>query len=166
MKRRTAIIIAIATIVVVVIGFVVFYVFMNRPTPSVYVNPQTVNEAVGQNFIVDIAVSNVKDLYGWQLWLYWNTTVLDFVNATEGAFLKSRGETFFSGSTAGNLTLYCALLGNVSGVDGSGILVTVEFHAKTVGNGPLHIYDTTLASFSSEEPITHNTRDGYFVVTS
>ena len=164
MKRTTAIIVAAVAIAVIVIGFVVFYVFTNRPAPSVYVNPQTVNAIVGQNFTVDVVTSDVTDLYAWQLRLYWNTTVLDLVNVTEGAFLKSRGETFFSTSMEGNLTLYCALLGNVSGVNGGGILATVEFHAKIVGNGPLHIYDTVLAS-NSEQTITHTTRDGYFVVT-
>lgn len=119
---------------------------------------------MGQNFAINISILNVNDLFGWQLKIGWNTTILDAINATEGPFLKNGGSTFFSPSinnSTGYAILDCTLLGNVSGVSGSGTLAIIQFHVKAGGNCDLNLYDTTLLD-SSEQSITHIVEDGHF----
>jgi len=165
MKKKAIIILSCLAILMIVIAFVIFYMVMNRPTPStmVYMDPQTISGTLGQNFTINIRISNVIDLYGWELKLRWNATILDVVNVTEGQFLKSHGETFFHQivNEAGYLVLDCTLLGDVSGVNGSGVLATVEFYAEGKGESVLDLYDTILIS-SLEQPIAHEATDGYF----
>jgi len=62
----------------------------------VYVDPEVSVGAVGQNFTININISNVTDLYGWEFKLGWNTTTLDVVEVYEGPFLKNVGDTFFT----------------------------------------------------------------------
>ena len=135
---------------------------------TVYVDPQTSVGTIGQNFTININISNVIDLYGWEFKLGWNSTILDAVSVAEGSFLKSGGETFFTykvNNTEGFVLADCTLLGDVSGVHGNGTLASVEFHVKTYGNCTLDLYDTTLVS-SSEQPIEHTAIDGYYYTST
>jgi len=131
---------------------------------TLYVDPQTISRSVGQDFTIGINVSNTGDLYGWQLRLKWNATVLDAINATEVSFLRKSGETVFVSkinNTAGYIVMVCALVGEVSGVSGSGQVATIKFHVKAEGACYLDLYDTILLS-SSEQTMTHTVRDCYF----
>jgi len=47
----------------------------------------------------------------------------------------------------------CTLLGNVSGVSGSGTLATITFNVKGVGESPLTLWDVALLN-SLEQSIT------------
>jgi hypothetical protein len=135
---------------------------MNNNT-TLYIDPQTTEKALGQYFSVNISVSNVADLYGWQLKLSWNETILDEVNVTEGTFLGSQGHTLFDQNIYdnGSLLLVGSRLYNVSGAYGSGVLATVQFHVIESGQCDLHLYETILAS-SSKESITHTVKSGKF----
>lgn len=166
MKKKTIIILSCLAILIIVIAFVIFYMVTNRPTPStmVYIDPQTISGTLGQNFTINISISNVIDLYGWELKLRWNAAILDVVNVTEGPFLKSHDETFFFPqivNEAGYLVLDCTLLGDVSGVNGSGVLATMQFHVKESGSCDLPLYYTMLID-SAERTITHTVRNGRF----
>jgi len=132
-----------------------------------FVNPETLTVDVGQTFSVDIYVSNVIDLYGWEFKLRWNLTLLDALNITEGDFLRSYGDTLFVinvNNTEGWLRAACTLIGGIPGVNGSGILATVEFYAESVGQTMLDLYDTKLVN-SCEESIQHSAHDGYVYIS-
>jgi hypothetical protein len=134
------------------------------PTPNVYVDPQTSYGTVGQNFVIKISISDVSDLYGWEIKLQWNPILLDAATITEGQFLKSHGNTYFTykiNNTAGYVIIDCTLLGLRPGVSGSGILATVEFHVKSGGESSLDLYDTKLID-PGEHLIPHTATDGYF----
>jgi hypothetical protein len=131
---------------------------------TLYVNPQTSVGTIGQNFSVNINISNVVDLYGWEFRLGWNSTILDAIAVTEGPFLKSGGNTFFAykiNNTEGFVLADCTLLGDIHGVSGNGILAVIEFHVKTLGECILDLYDTILVN-SAEQPIPHTANDGYY----
>lgn len=134
---------------------------------TVYVAPSTIRVSVNQTFFVNINVSDVVDLYGWEFKLKWNPTLLDVLNVTEGDFLKSGGETYLVtelNNTEGYLLAACTLLGNIPGVNGSGTLAIVEFKVESAGESILDLYDTKLVN-SLEQPIAHTSNDGY-VTTS
>jgi len=130
----------------------------------VYVDPEVSVGAVGQNFTININISNVTDLYGWEFKLGWNTTILDVVEVYEGPFLKNVGDTFFTykvNSTAGYIIADCTFLGMVQGASGDGTLATVKFYVKSKGDSVLDLFDTILID-SNEQTIPHSAIDGYY----
>jgi hypothetical protein len=136
----------------------------NSSTATIYVDPQTSVGAVAQNFTVNINISNVTDLYGWEFKLGWNTTVLDVVEVHEGPFLKNVSNTFFThkvNSTAGYILVDCTFLSIVPGVSGDGTLANVIFYFKRIGYSVLDFYDTILID-SNEQAILHSAIDGYY----
>lgn len=137
------------------------------PTTTVYAYPSAKTVTVGQTFVIDIRVSDVIDLYGWEFKLGWNPNILDVIDVSEGSFLKQGGSTFFwqkTNNTVGYILVDCTLLGNVRGVNGSGTLASVTFYAETLGSCVLDLYDTKLVS-SFEQSIPHTANDGSVTVS-
>lgn len=131
---------------------------------TVSVFPSSVTAVVDQNFGINITVSGVSDLYGWEFRLSWNASLLNEVGIVEGPFLRNGGNTFFSynneNATVGHVVVDCALLGGVQGVSGSGTLATISFSVKDVGECPLDLHDLILLN-SFEQPISCQDTDGY-----
>jgi len=105
-------------------------------------SPATVT--LGSTFVVDVNVSNVTDLYDFQLDLNFDPSVLSATGITEGAFLPTGGSTFFIPGTIDNTGGTIAfngdsLLSAVSGVSGSGTLMQFDFTALALGTSPLTI---------------------------
>jgi len=140
---------------------------MSAPT-TVFVSPPSNTVAVGQTFFVDIRISAVSDLYGWEFKLGWNPSLLDVVDVIEGSFLKQGGrETFFTKSiynAEGYILVDCTLLGSVPGVSGDGTLASVKFYAEKEGYSVLDLYDTKLIN-AQEQQITHTANDGSVTIS-
>lgn len=164
MNKKNILIISLLAILIVTLTLV--YMNIKTPTsPTMYVDPKTIRGSVGQNFTININISNVVDLYGWSFKLRWNATVLDAVNVTEGTFLRNGGSTFFDpkiNNTAGYIAVDSTLIGNISGVNGSGAVATIQFHVKETGDCDLDLYDTMLINASYEQQIAHTVGDGHF----
>ena len=138
--------------------------FLSSALPTIYVNPPTIKAMVGQPFIVNITISDVVDLYGWEFKLGWNSSLLEAVNVTEGDFLKKGGDTFFIKkiyNVDGYVLASAILLGKIPGVNGVGTLANVEFNVKERGESVLELYDTKLGD-SQKQPMNHTTIDGYY----
>ena len=136
----------------------------NQNVATIFIYPETSEGNVGENFIIEVKVSDVTDLYGYEFHLRWNSTLLDCVEVSEGPFLKSGGSTFFTykiNSTEGCIVVDCTLLGDIQGVNGNGTLTTIKFYIKRAGECLLDLYDTILLN-SAEQTIEHSTTDGYF----
>jgi hypothetical protein len=136
-------------------------------TAIVSLNPQSSRVwGIGAAFAVDVVVSNVTNLYGWQFTLYYDSSLLNGTSITEGSFLKGAGDTYFvSGlndsynAIYGIVTAACSLLGNVSGVSGSGTLATIAFQTKASGNCLL-IFSGTKLGDPQGTAITHYVFNG------
>jgi hypothetical protein len=129
---------------------------------TMYVSPSTTVAEANQNFSIDIRISNVIDLYAWEFKLKWNPTVLEFLSINEGSFLKTHNDTLFvtdSNNTEGNMRVTCLLIGDITGVNGSGILVQIEFQFEHGKESILDLYDTKLVN-SLEQSIDHIALDG------
>jgi len=136
----------------------------NQNVAVIFIYPGTSEGNVGENFTIEVKVSDVIDLYGYEFHLRWNSTLLDCVEVNEGPFLKSGGSTFFTykiNSTEGCMVVDCTLLGDIQGVNGNGTLTTIKFYIKKTGECLLDLYDTILLN-SAEQTIEHSTTDGYF----
>ncbi len=111
-----------------------------------------------------IDVSNVRNLYGWQTRLSFNAEILGVLTVVEGSFLKSGGSTYFNygvNDTTGYVLVDCSLLGEISGVNGTGVLVSIQFHVKSAGSCDLSLSDTSLIDHS-EQTIAHTAVGGRF----
>lgn len=142
---------------------------------EIYVSPAAaVVPEVSESLGVNISVMEVTDLYGWQFTLYYNNTLLNCTGVSEGPFLMSGGETIMWEAniennynfTHGRLRASCSLRTGPggTGVNGSGVLATMNFTAKVEG-GPcvLDLCDTMLVD-SHENLIPHQAVDGTVTV--
>lgn len=135
-------------------------------TAVVKITPQNVTACVFQDFSLNVSISNVTDLYGWEFRLNWTAPLLATVNVTEGSFLKAGGNTFFtynSNDTMGHMIVDCTLLGNVLGVSGDGVLATITFGVNGEGTSPLNLYNATLIDSNVNQiPYIVSSGYGYF----
>jgi hypothetical protein len=151
---------------------------MGQPTATVGVQlAATSGLNQGDTFSTNITVSDVTDLYGWQVSLYYPSSVLNGTRVDEGPFLKAGGaSTYFLisnftdnyNATHGYMLFACTRLGNVVGENGSGTLATVTFKAAGVGPSVLHIDTTgpinTQLANSNGNMISFTTVDGEVTV--
>jgi len=133
----------------------------------VYVDPFMNSAPVGQQFTVDIKISDVTNLWGWQFILFYNTAVLE-TNETmivEGPFL-SQNDTYITvfdvrpgtGWQAWRVSCY---LDVQWGVNGSGTLATVTFRVKRYGSTDIIPLATGLGTPQGTS-IPHSTIGGFF----
>jgi hypothetical protein len=133
-----------------------------------YPQPTAFRKSQGVSFNLNVSVQNVTDLYAFDIYLYYNTTLLDALSVAEGPFLKSGGSTITVKSevndTEGKVRFALSLLGAPTGVNGSGTLFTTTFQSSTqaTGESPLSLQDTDLedSNWPSPNPINHAVIDG------
>lgn len=143
-----------------------------QQTPLVYVDPPTVTGlAPSQNFNISVKVSNVTELYGFDIKFRWDPAVLDYVGHTA----KVPVETYPDGvlyetiiplkddvnATAGTYWLAATSLWPAASFNGTGIFFEMTFHVKAIGRTILEIYSSSLAHVSGN-PIIHNVEHGFF----
>jgi hypothetical protein len=120
--------------------------------------------AQGGSFAVKIDITGVSDLYGFQFDLRFNPSMLAAASSTEGTFLSSGGATYFIPGTidnvGGSVTNNAdTLLTAISGVNGGGLLETIDFKAVGSGTSALDLANVTLLN-SSLNPIDVALVDG------
>ena len=92
---------------------------------------------VGQQFSLDIKISDVKDLANAPFLLTYDPIFVDFISVSEGTFMKKDGKpTAFNSKTdaaAGTVTVTLGRTAGNAGVSGGGTLATALFRAKNQG---------------------------------
>lgn len=136
-------------------------------TPLLSITPASPVVQPGQNFSLAISITAVLDLYAWQFDLAFDPIILSAGAITEGPFLAAGGNTVFLPGTidnsAGSITftahtLQTALLG----VDGSGILATIDFQALALGTSAITLSNLILLNSNLNNIIV---KDVYGAVT-
>jgi PKD repeat protein len=133
------------------------------PEARIYVEPLPTEYQIGDTITLNIAISNVTDLWAWQAGMTFNPSVLQCISAAapentktnvtttafiEGDFLKSKGNTWWFAvapdNNAGiiNATACTFYSPQATSVTGSGVLATVRF--TVIGEGPLNIHLTSV----------------------
>jgi len=164
MNKRTVLAICLVILLFILFAYIIMGGIVRVKSAKVYLNPYMSTAKVGQSVTVDVNISDVVNLFGWELKMRWNKTLLDGIKVIEGPFLKQSSNTLFRhtiNNTEGFLLVDCTLLYSVPGVSGSGTLATVEFNVKSIGECSLDLYDTILVS-SLEQPISHEVTNGCF----
>jgi hypothetical protein len=132
--------------------------------PIVFFAPSSASVGVGDTFSVDINVSDIDDLFGFQFDVNFNHSVLSPLAVTEGSFLSqgvSGSTAFLAGTDNGTGTIGFTLgflLGPVPGVSGSGTLATLGFVATGPGStafslSGLILQDSQLSEFQDTATI-------------
>lgn len=96
------------------------------------------------SFSLDIYVSNVVDLYAWQVKIYFDSSILNFVSATVPQGHVFEGRQFFAPPPVVEKDSYglyvmagATLMGTQTGYTGSGILCQLVFTGINPGNSPI-----------------------------
>ena len=145
-------------------GYFQNYVPPPPPPAKIYVSPQKIIDStlqVCKNFSISIKVSDIVDLYHFELWMSYNTTILDvtsiYVNETFNPNIET--EIFESEGllrTAGWLTPPSP------SIEGSATLVYITFHVTGIGESVLDVFNVTLLNSASEPIEFLEPQDGYF----
>ena len=104
----------------------------------VKVDPETQGVAAGHSFQVNIIVEDVVDMKADQAVLHFDPSAMQVTGITEGAFLKTGGNTIGTpdwDNTAGKAWFGYSLYGTWTPVSGDGILATVSFTADASAEG-------------------------------
>jgi len=101
---------------------------------------------LGSPLGLDVMLTGITDLYGYQLSLSFDPTLLQAIAVTEGPFPATGGSTFFDGGSIDNVLgtisfVFDTLVGPGPGVTGSGLLEHVSFSATHAGSSALTFAD-------------------------
>lgn len=135
----------------------------------VYVDPLLSFAIPSEIFNVDIMIADVANLYAWQVNMTFDPSVLQYVNVTEGDFLKGRPEGT-SGllkktdkASEGKIFFGCVIWGAYAGISGSGILATVKFRVLAYGESLINISDSQTVLIDDEiKDVASTKENGYF----
>lgn len=136
--------------------------------PLVYVTPTPIEAEPNTEFTIDVKIKYAEDVYAWEFKLMWNASVLSYVNASEGSFLKGMEvkPTYWVNpvvyQNGSGVLLGCTRLGaGIMGASGSGTLATIKLKVLSKGETTLDLKDTKLRD-SYPNPIDHTSKDGLF----
>ena len=149
-------------------------------TTTVFVDPlNLINETLqaGSKFTVHVNVSDVNDLFTWQVNMSWDSSILNVSRIIPGEFL-ARADNQTSSEALGGVVINStdnaqgyglfaeSILGDVAGISGNGSLVSIEFLVVDYGSTDLNISVSgtlpTVLLDSASGTITYNKTDGYF----
>lgn len=113
--------------------------------PVLSVVPETGSALVGQSFRLTVGISDINDLYAYNLSLLYDPSVVRFVMQSEGTFMNSVHPTFFVSGTDDGMGRVsysgASLIGGYSGVSGSGTLIEFLFQGSGGGNASFSFAD-------------------------
>jgi len=135
-------------------------------TAEVSVDPSEVTVNKYGAFSVNVTISDVTDLYGWEFRLYWNSTILNCTEAQvyapdvwgENSSEDGPGIQNDYNATHGRYWKALSGLYPATPFNGSMAVVTLTFEAKAVGSSVLDLQDTKLAD-AHAEAISHSAFD-------
>jgi PKD repeat protein len=144
---------------------------------TVYVFPTPIVNEPGEEFFVEVKIKNAIDVYAWEVKLVWNTSVLNYINATEGGFLKGAElkPTYWvapvvyqnESDVYNSVLLACTRQGaGITGARGSGTLATIWFEVQNKGETTLDLQSAGSAETklrdSVPNPVIHTDVNGLF----
>lgn len=114
------------------------------PTLSIITTPGS--SQVGSVVDLDVTISDVADLYGYNFTVNFNANLFRAIGVSEGAFLGTAGATDFDfvgiDNATGNVSyIYNYLVGPVAGASGSGSLARIQLEAIGIGRGAFSLSD-------------------------
>jgi len=119
------------------------------PAAEIAMKPaEVLDVSAGATFYVNLTITNVNNLYGWQVNVTFNPNILNVASTDEGPFLKQVNETVVMkrvNNEGGFLLLSSSFTVPypTQGATGSGLLATVTFTVKGQGASSLNFVKGT-----------------------
>jgi hypothetical protein len=127
---------------------------ISAQSTTVKAEPSTTAPVVGQTLAVNITISNVQNLFGVDVTLRWNTSVLKVLSNTSLLGVESHPNGVLHESILiaeasasqqiGEYTLVATSTGSAAGFSGSGTIATLTFNVTSLGRSTLEL-ETELA---------------------
>ena len=148
---------------------------------GVNANPQTIVKVepyqnvfgLGQQFTANITITDVQDLFGLEVGLYWNSSVLKLLTTGIMLGVESHPNGVLYGNItksetigSGNYLLWGTSIGQQTpSFNGSGTIVTLTFNVTSIGSSELELYTelynkASVGSIAS--PIENSAQNGYY----
>jgi len=150
-------------------GGVLRAIYTNQSCPIVYLSPRI---STGQTFKVDIVVSNITNLYAWEAKAIFDPTIMAARSLDDGDLLGKRGMPWgwmekSIDDTNGVIRLNQTLLGDVPGVNGSGVLASVTFKVIKPENSTIKLADVVFVDPLGvvDEDVAGIEIEAYFIPT-
>ena len=120
-------------------------------------------------FKASIEIRDVKDLYAYELRIYFDVTALNVIRAfyPKDHFLPSPNFEVPAviNHEEGYVLLAVTRMGDVSGCNGSGVLATIEFEALAQGTTTLRLEVTDLLDGEGDNILDFSTKDATVVIS-
>ncbi|MFH1962654.1 MAG: cohesin domain-containing protein [bacterium] len=133
---------------ILVICSMLTFLAANSYSAALKIAPDSINITSNQPFTMNINIEDVADLYGASLDLVFDSSKLMVVKVEEGDFLKqAAASTSFLNkidNEQGRVIIGMSRLGQVSGVNGTGTLVSITMKAKASGTAALRLTNIAL----------------------
>ena len=110
------------------------------------------------NFTVDVNIEKVADLYSFEFWLAYNTTILNVAEVTVNPVFPPPVDIELF-EPEGKIRV--AAIASTP-ITGSVTLASIKFHVTNIGETSLDLYNVTLTDPWSENIPYSEPRDGYF----
>jgi hypothetical protein len=129
----------------------------------VSLQPASSTISTGDTATVDVDISGASDLYAYQFDVLFGAATVSNASEMEGSFLAGGGTTFFIPGTVDNVggsvtETANTLIGAISGVDGGGTLVVLQFTGLAPGTTSIDLANVILldSNFNSIDFTTEN----------
>lgn len=147
-------------------------IVFSQETPLVFVDPPTVTGLPPSNdFSIAVKIANVTDLYGFDIQLKWDPTILDYVSHTAKIPVETHPDGVLhqtiltiknvANATAGTYWLSASSMYPAPSFNGSGTFFEITFHVKSTGRCLLELTSHELAR-SDATAIPHDVEHGFF----
>ncbi len=142
-------------------GKFVNYVPPPPPPADIFVNPPSImNSSLtpSHNFSVSVDLKKVQKLYSYEFWLGYNSTLLQFLQATGNPAFPAPTVT----PSTGQIKVASSLSPPATPISGNLSLVSLKFHVLSEGETVLDLHDVKLLNDKAEAIDFNEPRDGYF----
>ena len=134
-------------------------------TASVTLSPSSAQVTVGETVVVDIRINNVEDLYGAEVELSFDTTILEVTALTNGSVPYPDFVIKNYNNGAGTISYAATQLNPTAPFTGSGVMARITFRGKAAGTSQV-TFTGCLLSDRNGSVIPSNAYNGSVTVTS
>lgn len=132
----------------------------------IYVDPSTIEVLIGSVFTINVSVSDVADLFGFEFYLAYDTTFLDVLSVIiKPPFDRGFHPLIEIVEPDGFVHVAAMLPPSDPSVSGCFPLTSITLNTTAAGSCILDLHDTIMIN-SMFDPISHITVDGYVTVYS
>jgi hypothetical protein len=141
---------------------------------EVSVTPEHVTASLNESFAIAVVISNVSSLYGFEIQLHWNPSILEYVSHAAMTPVEAHAngvlhEQVISlkdevNASTGTYWIAFASISPAPSFNGTGTAFEMTFRVAGYGGCLLEIHSCKLASYDAK-PIDHSVKNGHFTAS-